>query len=445
MASTTIDGDLIDLRSSYWTKRDTVSALTVYLVLLLVIPSDLVFMPLGGAGTPANMLGAVFLLVYLMGFLHPAFEIRKETFALRIAAAFFLCAMLASYCAANLHIVNASMLNGLDRGLISLSGWLGVLLLTADGVNTLARLRKLLDRVVFGATCLAVIGDIQFFTAKDLAKYISIPGLTQHQVFSDAILRGSYDRPQATAAQPLEFAFLLVVVLPIAIHLARFAPKEKRRSRWTQVAILALTVPLTVSRSGFVGLFVAAIVILPMWSRRERRMTYGLISVAFLVIEAMVPGLLHTILNLFVNILTGTAPSATSRTNAISNAAPFISQHPLFGRGFGTFDPTVYFFTDDQYVNSFIVTGIVGVTALLALFATGWVTARRARRASSDPEIRHLAQCMAASCAVILVVAGTFDLLSFAIATGMTFLLLGCTGALYRTIVSGSSVTEHMA
>ena len=49
---------------------------------------------------------------------------------------------------------------------------------------------------------------------------------------------------------------------------------------------------------------------------------------------------------------------------------PFIVQHPWFGLGFGAFPPQIYFFTDDQYLNSTIVTGIVGLLALFTLFVT---------------------------------------------------------------------------
>jgi len=62
------------------------------------------------------------------------------------------------------------------------------------------------------------------------------------------------------------------------------------------------------------------------------------------------------------------------------------------------------------------------------------MTARNARRRSSDPEPRHLAQCLAASVAVPTVSFATLDALSFAIAAGLTFLMLGCVGALWRLV-----------
>jgi O-antigen ligase len=99
--------------------------------------------------------------------------------------------------------------------------------------------------------------------------------------------------------------------------------------------------------------------------------------------------------------------------------------------------PQTYFFTDDQYLNSLIEIGIVGLAALLILFFTGWHLARASRKASADPEVRDLAQCVAASVAVIIVGFATFDALYFPMAAGLTFLMLGCAGAMWRIIVAG--------
>jgi polysaccharide biosynthesis protein PslJ len=430
--------ELLSVPTEPQKKRDTVSYLSLYLLLLIVIPSDLVFSPLGGAGEPANILGVVFLAVYLFRLLNPMIRFNPGRLLIRSAAIFFLLAFLASYAAANFHSLDTLAQNAVDRGLVSIAGWLGVLLICADCINDLGDLKKLLDRLVLGGTFLAILGGIQFATSIDLAGYISIPGLAVNAPYTDDISRGSFSRPQATTAHPLEFAFVIAVILPIAIHLARYAPKEQRRRRWMQVALIAISLPLTVSRSAFIGLAVAAIVILPVWAARERLVALGIIAVSLLGLEAVVPGLLHTIENLFLAI--GSDSSTTSRTSALSNSISVIAQHPIFGIGFGTFAPQIYFYTDDQYLNSAIGLGLVGVSAQLALYITGFVTARRARRVSPDPEIQHLAQCMAASCGIVLCVSATFDALSFAMATGLTFFMLGCVGALYRNVTSGSSL-----
>ena len=410
--------------------RDVVTLVTLYVLFLMAIPSAYTFPPLGGAGAPSTMLGVVFLIIYLLRWAHPASPIGSVRQPLRVAALGIFCTYIATYAAANLHMMQPVQVNGTDRGLVLICGWVGVLLLTADGVSSLRRLEVLLRRIVFGASAMAVLGIIQFFTALNVAKYIVIPGLTANVPYIDLAVRGAYNRPSATAIHPIEFGFVLVAVLPIAIHRARFTPKNQRFKRWSQVVLISITLPMTVSRSAILGFVIVMAVILPVWPAKDRWRALGVTAIGVLGIQAMVPGIVRELNGLFFAI--GTDSSTTSRTSAFSNTASVISQHPWLGEGFGAFLPSVYFYTDDQYLSSAIELGLVGVAALVALFITGWWSARNVRRRSADPEICHLAQCMAASCAVMLIVYGTFDALYFPMAAGVTFLILGCLAALWR-------------
>src|SRR5260370_34110029 len=96
-------------------------------------------------------------------------------------------------------------LNAADRGLIFTSSWLGVLLLGADGIDSMARLRTLIRRMVMGASAMAGLGVTQFFTGLDAAKYIVIPALTAQIPFSDLLSRAQCHRPSPTALHPIEF------------------------------------------------------------------------------------------------------------------------------------------------------------------------------------------------------------------------------------------------
>jgi O-antigen ligase len=296
------------------------------------------------------------------------------------------------------------------------------------------RLQKLLGRVVIGATCMAILGITQFFTGLDATKYIVVPGLTSQSTASDLLSRDGLNRPSATAAHPLEFAAVLAMALPLALNRARFAPPGRRLNRWLQVALIGAALPMTVSRTAILAVVVICLVILPTWSKKERRLAYGVLAAGVVGLYAMVPGLLSTFRSLFGGISSDS--STTSRTSAFSSAGPYIAQHPWFGRGFGTFLPATYFFTDDQYLLSTIEIGIVGVLCLVTLFITGLVTARKVRRASASPEYRDLGQALTASVGVAMVTFGTFDALSFAMASGLIFMLLGCSGAALRILRS---------
>jgi O-antigen ligase len=418
-------------RSESVRRVDAVTVLTIYLFLLLFIPYYVQFSPLGGAGAPSTIFAAALMGLYLVLWLRPAFRLDRERQPIRVIAVLFTCVTIASYVSASRHAMPTLEQNGADRGLILIFGWLGVLLIAVDGIDQADKLGIIIRRIVLGVTVIAAIGITQFFTGLDITKYISIPGFANVITYSNVIVRNGLNRPASTAAQPLEFAAVLAMCLPLAIHRARFAPPGRLRRRWLQVLIIAAALPMTVSRSAILGLIVVAIVLIPTWPKYDRRIAYAAIFIFLATAAVAIHGLLRTFLSLFNN--QGAAQASTqSRESAFASAAPFIAQHPWFGLGFGTFPPQTYFYTDDQYLNSAIVTGIVGLLALLALFIAGWLVARSARRSVVNAETRDLAQSFAASIAVAAVSFATYDALSFTMSAGLTFLFLGCIGALWR-------------
>jgi O-antigen ligase len=411
-------------------RTNAVTLLTCYLFLLMAIPSSLVVGPLGGAGAPAGLFAAVLLFWYLIAWQHPLLPLDRGQQPVRVAAILFCCATLAAYVSANRVPMVLLEENGADRGLIMLAGWMGVVLLATDGIDTQERLATLLRRVVIGATAMATIGIVEFFTGLSFSEYIVIPGLSVHTPVTGLLNVVGLARATATASQPLELAAVLAIVLPLAIHQARFAPAALRVRRWLQVAIIAAAMPMTVSRSAILVGAVVAMVLFPTWPKRYRHRAYRAVAGALVVAWLAAPSMLGSFGDLIGHFSTDT--SITSRTAAYSSAVPLIADHPWFGQGFQTFFPQTYFYIDNQYMTSVIETGFVGSLCLVALFATGWFVARSARRMACDLKTRDLMQCFAASVAAAAVSFATFDALSFVIAPGLTFLVLGCVGAAWR-------------
>jgi O-antigen ligase len=412
-------------------RADAVNLLTCYLVLLMAIPSSLVVGSFGAAGSVAALFAVVLACWYLLARQHPAAGLERGRQPVRVAVVCFACASVAAYVGANRTVLPALQESGADRGLLALAGWLGICLLAADGIDGASRLQAMLRRIVTGATAMAVLGIMEFFTGVVFTKYVSIPGLTVHSQLTDLLSRDGLVRADATAAQPLEFTAVLAMCLPLAIYQARFAaPGRRRLGRWTQVALIAGALPMTVSRSAILGLAVVCAVIVPAWCQRDRRRAYLVLLGAPVAVWLAKPSLTSSFTGLFGQV--GSDLSSMSRTDAYSAAVPFIAHHPWLGQGFKTFFPQTYFFVDNQYLTSLIETGVIGLAALVALVLTGWFTARSARHASADPQTRELAQSLAASVAAAAGCFATFDALSFTIAPGLFFLLLGCTGALWR-------------
>jgi O-antigen ligase len=368
---------------------------------------------------------------YLIARLHPAFDTGADRQPVRTVAALFLCSILISFIAANLNPLSDMAQDGVERGIIEAVGLCGVLLIAADGIWRNDRLVALLGRIVIGANAMAALAVTEFFSGIEFTKYIVIPGLVSGPVITDLTVRDGLNRPAATTASPLELAAVLAMVLPLAIHRARFAVGNSWRIRWLQVGVIGAGLMVTLSRTAIVGFLIVAAVLLPTWPKTQRRYTYVGLAGSIVIVYLALPKVLRVFISILEQLVTGSS-STESRTNAISASLPLISQHPWFGTGFGDFFPQVYFYTDDQYLNSLISSGLTGFFALLVLFISGWLVARRLRRRSNSPAIRDLAQSLAAAVAVASGCFATFDVLSFSAASGLTFLLLGCIAALWR-------------
>lgn len=418
-------------------KLGAVALLRTYMVILFIIPAIEVFSPLGAAGGPQTIFSVILFLVYMWAWFDSSAKLDRRYQPIRWVSIILLLIMIASWVSANRHAMPVLERNSADRAIIFAFGWTGVMLIAADAINSLDELLALVRTLVNGVSLVAVVAVIQFFTAKNLADYIRIPGFKQLEPAVD-VIRGSFVRPQATASHPIELGAVLVITLPLALHLAMCASPAKRRLRWLQVAFIGGTAPLTVSRSAILGLIVIGLVLLPVWHKQQRRIAYGIIVAFTLVTWVAVPGLVGTIRGLFQYV--GNDSSTASRGNALAAAGTLIPQHPWLGRGPATLLPQVYFYVDDQYLSSLIETGILGTLALAAVFVAGWLASRNARRISADPEFRHLAQCFAACSAVPALSFATYDALSFPMATGLTFLIMGLVGALWRVARDGQSL-----
>ncbi|MEV6983080.1 O-antigen ligase family protein [Sphaerisporangium sp. NPDC051017] len=409
---------------------DPVTIMTFFLVVLFVMPARYVVGPLGGAGSPSSMVAVLLLVWYLMSTLSPRWTPIRGRQPVRSVIVFFVLAVLASYVAANTRPLSGDELNAADLGLVLVAGWAGIALVTADGITSMDRLEVLRQRIVMGASFPALVAMVQFFTGIEVTQYLALPGLVEK---GSAVLfeREGFFRPAGTATHPIELGVVLAAILPLALHGALFCHvPEQRRKRWIMVALIAAALPMSVSRSAILGLFVVMLVLLPTWPSEWRLRAVLIFGASSILMRLLIPGLIGTVLNL-VSVI-GSDENSTTRTGDYDAVVAAVSQRPLFGQGFATYLPRMYRVIDNQYLMSSLETGLVGLLALIVFLLAGWVLARRARRAATDYETRHLAQCFAASSAVAIFGFGTFDAFSFPMITNVMFLILGCCGALWR-------------
>jgi O-antigen ligase len=412
-------------------RLDATTILTGYLVLAFFVPSNLALPALGGVGTPANVFALLGLLWYLATWLGGGILPAPGTRLPRVVMCVLAAAVLLSYLADATRDSSHEEVLGADRGLIGLGVWVALVVLASAGIQERSRLETLMRRLVVLGTVVALIGYYDFFAATNIADSIHIPGLQSSTAGISAMDRGSFTRPRSTTAHPLEFGGMLAILVPFAVHQA-FDPVRRHAGalrRWAPVAIMAGALPLTVSRTSIIGVFIVILVMVPRWKPQRRWAAIGIVLGSVAGFKVIIPGLIGTITNLFASFLSNSDSSTQARTVKYSAIVPYLSERPWFGRGFGTFTPDLYFFTDNQYMLTLAETGIVGLVALLALFVTGIHQGGAIRRLARTESDRELGQAFLASALVALVISATFDALSFPMYAGMFFLTLGAGGS----------------
>ncbi|MET7572391.1 O-antigen ligase family protein [Streptomyces sp. NPDC005492] len=410
---------------------DATAILTVYLVLAFFIPSNLALPALGGVGTPANVFALLGLLWYLATWLGGRVLPAPGTRLARVAMCVLGTAVLAAYVADAMRESSHEEILGADRGLIGFLVWVSLVVLTSAGIQDRARLDVLMRRVVVLGSVVAAIGFYDFFAATNIADSIHIPGLQTSVAQVTVMDRGSFTRPRSTTAQPLEFGGMLAILLPFAIQQALDPIRAHRHAlrRWGPVLLMAGALPLTVSRTSIIGILLVALVMVPRWKPARRWSAIGVMTASVAVFKVLIPGLIGTITGLFASFLSNSDSSTQARTVKYSAIVPYLKEHPLFGRGFGTFTPDLYFFTDNQYMLTAAEMGVLGLIALFTLFITGIHQGGGIRRLARTESDRELGQAFFASSLVALVISATFDSLSFPMFAGMFFLMLGAGGS----------------
>ncbi|MFJ9809543.1 O-antigen ligase family protein [Streptomyces sp. NPDC101158] len=410
---------------------DATAVLTGYLALALFLPSNLALPALGGAGTPANVFALLGLFWYLATWCSGRIAPAPGTRTMRTVMLVLGVATLLSYIANQDRISGQKEILAADRGLIVLLVWVSLVVLTTAGIQDRERLNVLMGRLVVMGTVVAALGLYDFFTGTNIADSLRIPGLSSSTASVNVMDRGSFTRPRSLTAHPLEFSGMLAILLPFAIWYAFDPARRHLRAyrRWAPVVLLGGGLPLTVSRTSIIGILVVALVMVPRWKPERRWTAIGILFGSVAVFKVLVPGLIGTITGLFSGSLNNADSSTQARTIKYPKIYEYFVQDPVFGRGFGTFTPERYFFTDNQYLLTVAELGALGVACLLLLGLTGVHQGGAIRRLARRESDRELGQAFFASATVALVISATFDTLSFPMFAGVFFLLLGAGGS----------------
>lgn len=422
-----------------------------YVGLLFCIPTQLIFRPLGSPGTPANGLAIAILLWWVcvtVGRLNP---VRGFT-PVRISAALLALSVLGSYANAmtwgwyappdvrqatdelwtlvppTVGHVSDKMMSAADRGLLSFAGWMGVLLMTADGLRSWADLDRMLMWLCRFGVFISVLGIIQFFSGFNIASLITIPGLSANAEFGAADTRSVLNRVSSTATHAIEFGVVTAALLPLSLH--RTIHRWGQRFALLPTVIIGVACSMSVSRSGVLVAGVALFIMFLGWPSAWRRKAILLAPVCVVALRVAVPGLVGTLVSLFTNLFVD--DSVDGRTGDYGVVFSIYGDHPWLGRGLFTFLPRYYRILDNQGLMVLLELGLIGLLVVLVLYGSGFWSARRVRRTAATSEQRHLGLALSGSVAGLALSLLTYDAWAYSMATGLTFVILGMAGAAWR-------------
>ena len=413
-----------------FTTVDAPALLALMICLLTLFPAYLILPGMTDLGRPAVAVAFLMGCWWLIARLSPRLMMVGPQ-PMRWAALAYVMSLLISYAVAFLRGLTTMEINSADRAMLGAVGFVGVMLMAADGMPNWARLQGVLRVFVWCCCFMAVVGLAQALLFIDPTRWLAIPGLQPKGWIVGLEVRGGGVRVASTTLHYIEFSMMMVTALPFAIHFARFAPTRRQRQLFTVAALLiAGAVPMTLSRTGFLALAVVVLVLFPVWGWRLR---YNMMVVGAALLAAMAvakPSVLTTVSTMFLGA--DEDPSVVARTERYDMVAHYFHERPWLGRGTGTWVSPQYQYLDNQWLGTALANGIVGVAALATLYLTAATLATLAKRRSADEAQRHLCACLLAVALTGILANATFDALGFSTYATTLALMLGLCGAVWR-------------
>lgn len=407
--------------------------LRVFALAVMVIPSTTVIGAIGAAGYPASLIGVFIFLVFvattLLGFHDPI----RHRHPIQAVLCVVWLSVLASYILMNRGALTDTQLLSADRVLVRLAVMTGVALVAAEWLGSLSDVRRVLRALCWGAAFCGVVAAFQYFAGFDLSKYLrELPGFTVNHDTPGIVDRGGLHRVAGTAITAIELGVVAGMLLPIAIYLGMYDRERSLRKRWAPVPLIALGVATSVSRSGIIAVVVAFVVLVVLMPPVPRLAALCAVPFALSAAFMTAHGLIGTLASFFS--AGENDPSIGYRLHDYPLAQNVWQEAPWFGHGGGTWIPAdMLNIFDNQFLNTAVELGLVGVVALLIFLVVPASAALMARRHSRNAELRLLCAALAGSGFAAALCSLTFDSLSFPMFVNVYALLIGVIGFCWRT------------
>ena len=410
---------------------------------MFVFPSSMVIKDIGAAGTVPMILSCLLFVFWLASWiwrLHDPVRVRHPG---RMAGVFFVLGIIASYTALYGGWTGDATVTGLaaaDRWLILAFASLGLILVAAESVKTMADAMQLLRWLLAGAFFCGVVGLIQFTLRVNPMEWVQLamPGFTYNGGDTPFQARGNLVRVAGSTFHSIEFGVVSAMLLPLSIWRALYDRRGQRWFHWLQTGLLVFAVAATVSRSGTLASVVAIAVLLPFLPRIARQRTIAALPFVIIALFVAVPGFVGTITDALGADTSD--PSIATRVNNYPRVARMIDAKPWFGVGPGNYTvQNAQEILDNQYLNTIVSMGIVGLICVFIYLVLPGVAALHSARHATSPALRCLAGASAAGLAVAAVCSVTFDSLSFPTFALSYPLLVGLSGAIWIMVKNEGS------
>lgn len=312
-----------------------------------------------------------------------------------------------------------------------------VFLFAAQPHNSARTIEILLKALLIGGAITATLALVQFATGLDVAAMIRIPGIMKFRDTGVAhdIVREGVVRAQGAAAHALELSAVLTAIAPIGLALV-YSAKAGGRKTWPWAVLTAVVIAgsvVTVSRSAFIGL--AAAVLVMAWRWPVRRLAGLLCAAAGTAALAAVSGL--GVFDAIVSTFMGSAddPSLQSRARGIDYVMAHWTEHFWLGQGSFTYplgpeQPVL----DNEYLSRLIEGGVVGLLALVVLMITAIGYAGTARNHCTDTAITELINGVLGALVALTVVSTVLDVSAFQQVSMVRWLLIVLSGAAWAMV-----------
>ncbi len=266
-------------------------------------------------------------------------------------------------------------------------------------------IEKFLKLILYSATGIAVWGILQpLFFGETFMLHLGY-GSGGRLSPSFYITNYFFQRAVSTFGSPNELAAFLMIVMLLLIPCKLYARMKVTSALFYPcVALIGCCFMYTLSRSGWVGFFVALLYLA--YELRNRKIYYFFFA---MIVIGAITATFTGVIEYLMRTITMEDSSAIRHLEVYSESLKFMLQHPL-GIGIGMAGPKSQVFLKDKYLNSessyFVVmyeTGLVGISLLLGIFATIIMDLKKYVMTTRDADDRLFSITVIASFIAVLV------------------------------------------